>query len=85
MKNGNSHLIDGTLPLVHMDILKYLIKDKQEEVARKVLKTLVKTKAVTPLDYVLLKEVNTKLNPGDKAQENDDYDGSMSVDEALKE
>uniref|UniRef100_K1QLA2 Peptidase inhibitor 16 n=1 Tax=Magallana gigas TaxID=29159 RepID=K1QLA2_MAGGI len=85
MKNGNSHLIDGTLPLVHMDILKYLIKNKQEEVARKVLKTLVKTKAVTPLDYVLLKEVNTKLNPGDKAQENDDYDGSMSVDEALKE
>lgn len=85
MKNGNSHLIDGTLPLVHLDILKYLIQYKQEEVARKVLKTLVKTKAVTPLDYVLLREVNTKLNPGDKAPDSDDYNGSMSVDEALKE
>lgn len=85
MKNGNSHLIDGTLPLVHLDILKYLIQNKQEEVARKVLKTLVKTKAVTPLDYVLLREVNTKLNPGDKATDSDDYNGSMSVDEALKE
>lgn len=85
MKNGNSHLIDGTLPLVHLDILKYLIQNKQEEVARKVLKTLVKTKAVTPLDYVLLREVNTKLNPGDKAPDSDIYNGSMSVDEALKE
>lgn len=66
MKNGNFYLIDGILLLVYMDILKYLIKNKQEEVVRKVFKILVKIKVVILLDYVFFKEVNIKLNFGDK-------------------
>lgn len=66
MKNGNFYLIDGILLLVYVDILKYLIKNKQEEVVRKVLKILVKIKVVILLDYVFFKEVNIKLNFGDK-------------------
>lgn len=85
MKNGNFYLIDGILLLVYMDILKYLIKNKQEEVVRKVFKILVKIKVVILLDYVFFKEVNIKLNFGDKVKENDDYDGFMFVDEVFKE
>lgn len=66
MKNGNFYLIDGILLLVYMDILKYLIKNKQEEVVRKVFKILVKIKVVILLDYVFFMEVNIKLNFGDK-------------------
>lgn len=66
MKNGNFYLIDGILLLVYMDILKYLIKNKQEEVVRKVFKILVKIKVVILLDYVFFKEVNIKLNFEDK-------------------
>ncbi|XP_062578941.1 TPR repeat-containing protein DDB_G0287407-like isoform X2 [Saccostrea cucullata] len=85
MNSGNVHLINGTLPLVHADIVKYLIQTKQDEVSQRILKTLIKTKIVIPIYYVYLDEVNKRLNnPGERAPKADWSEGAMSVDEALQ-
>ncbi|XP_061197939.1 TPR repeat-containing protein DDB_G0287407-like [Saccostrea echinata] len=85
MNNGNVHLINGTLPFAHADIVKYLIQSKQDKVTQRVLKILIKTKVVIPIYYVYLDEVNMRLNnPGEKAPKALGNEGAMSVDEALQ-
>ena len=84
MRNGNNHLIDGTIPFVHVTMVKYLIENKRDEEARRVLTTLLKTKAVSPIYNVLLKDVLDRQNPGDKAPENEETEEALSIDEAIK-
>ncbi|XP_022344302.2 TPR repeat-containing protein DDB_G0287407-like [Crassostrea virginica] len=84
MRNGNNHLIDGTIPFVHVTMVKYLIENKRDEEARRVLTTLLKTKAVSPIYHVLLKDVLDRQNPGDKAPENEETEEALSIDEAIK-
>lgn len=84
MNNGSVHLIDGTLPHVHAGIVNHLIQNGQYEVARKILKAFIKTKAFSPLDFVLLGDVNRMLDPGDQEPKLDWNEGAMSIDDALQ-
>ena len=65
-------------------MVKYLIENKRDEEARRVLTTLLKTKAVSPIYHVLLKDVLDRQNPGDKAPENEETEEALSIDEAIK-
>ena len=61
-------------------MVKYLIENKRDKEARRVLTTLVKTKAVSPIYHVLLKDVQDRQNP----RENEEMEGALSIDEAIK-
>ena len=84
MKNGSVHLIDGTPPNVHVDIVNHLIQNGQYVDARRILKAFIKSKASSPLDFVLLGDVNGMLDPGDQATESHRNEGAMSIDDALE-
>jgi hypothetical protein len=79
MNNGRAYLIDGTLPHVHIKVVKHLMQNGRYKEARKILQAFVKTKASSPLDFVLLSDVSGMF--GDQEPRADE--GAMSIDDAL--